>query len=138
MRVIGRLVDVHGAFRVGSAGAVLLAAIVAVWFVSPPPGLPVIAVFTGFMVAMALRNVSHNTLTSKVPAADERARFMSIQSAVQHLASATGAVVAAQLLSELPDHRLVGVPRIALVSIVLTLLVPPLFWLVESRVRARG
>jgi hypothetical protein len=78
-------------------------------------------------------------LTSKVPFPAERARFMSIQSAVQHMASAVGAFVSARMLRELPDGRLDGVPRIAVVSIVLTVLVPPMLYLVERRVvRAPG
>ena len=44
-----------------------------------------------FMLAMGMRNVAYNTLTSKVPRAEERARFMSILSAVQHAAGASGA-----------------------------------------------
>ena len=41
----------------------------------------------------------------------ERARFMSLQSAVQHLASAAGAFLAAHMLSERADHSLVGMER---------------------------
>jgi len=54
------------------------------------------------MLAMAFRNVSYNTLTTRVPHSGERARFMSIQSAVQHGASASGAFLSSQLLSEKP------------------------------------
>ena len=64
----------------------------------------------------------------------ERARFMSIQSAVQHLASALGAFLSARMLRELPDGSLDNLPRVALVSIGLTALVPPMMYIVERRV----
>lgn len=137
MRAIGRLVDRHGAFRTGTVGALFLCAVIGVWFLVTPLAVPMVVIFTAFMVAMSIRNVSHNTLTSLVPAPDERARFMSIQSAVQHLAAALGAFVSAKLLTELPDHRLVGIPRIALVSLSLTAILPVLLFVVESRVRLR-
>ena len=103
-------------------------------FARVPPAFPVMAIFVLFMLAMAFRNVSYNTLTSKVPLPDERARFGSIQSSVQHLASAIGAFASAQFLTELPDHKLVGVDRTAYTSIALSVCLIPLFWVVEHRV----
>ncbi|MFN7133340.1 MAG: MFS transporter, partial [Myxococcales bacterium] len=91
MRVVGRLVDRFGSFRVGTAGSLLLAGVLYVGFVDYVAGLPVMAIFVLFMLAMSFRNVAYNALTTKVPEPSERARFMSIQSAVQHLASAAGA-----------------------------------------------
>ena len=102
-----------------------------------PPLLPVGGIFVAFMLAMSLRNVAYNTLTSKVPRSGERARFMSIQSAVQHGASAAGAFFAAQLLTELPGGALVGVERIAFIAIGLTLTLPAFLFAVESAVRRR-
>jgi predicted MFS family arabinose efflux permease len=99
-----------------------------------PPAFPVMAIFVLFMLAMAFRNVAYNTLTSKVPRPPERARFGSLQSSVQHLAAAIGAFAAAQFLTELPDHRLVGVDTAAYVSIGLSVCLVPLFWAVEHRV----
>ncbi len=137
VRFVGRLVDRYGSSRTGTFGALGLIVVLWVWFYDPPHGLPMVVVFTAFMVAMSIRNVSHNTLSSLVPEPDERARFMSIQSAVQHLASATGAFVSAKLLTELPDHKLVGIPRLTIVAIAFTAVTPILLILVESRVRAR-
>lgn len=99
------------------------------------PQLPVFLLFMGFMLAMSFRNVSYNTLTSKVPKANERARFMSLQSCVQHLASASGAFLSSKLLIDLPDHSLGGMPRIAWISIGMSALLPILLWVVEARVR---
>ena len=55
-------------------------------FMNVPPLLPVMVVFVGFMASTGFRNVAFNTLTSRIPRPAERARFMSLQSAVQHAA----------------------------------------------------
>jgi predicted MFS family arabinose efflux permease len=139
MRGVGLLVDRFGSARVGTFGTLFVSLVIYLGFVMAPPALPVMLIFVGFMLGMAFRNVAYNTLTTKVPQADERARFSSIQSAVQHLASAIGAFVSAQFLVELPDKSLSGVTRMALTSITLGFVVVPLLWVVESRVkRARA
>ena len=136
VRVVGGLVDRVGAFRTGAAGTAMLLVILYVAFYDYVPGLPVMGIFIGFMVAMTFRNVAHNTLTSKVPRPYERARFTSIQSAVQHLAAAVAAFLSAQILTELPDHRLHGMKTVTAISMGLTVVLPPLLWMVESRVVA--
>ena len=40
-------------------------------------------------------------------------------------------------MTELPDGKLVGIPRLAAISIGLSLMLPALFWTVERRVRRR-
>ena len=134
LRVIGALVDHFGSFRVGSVGSVALLVLLHTWFVATPTGIPVMAIFVAFMLSMSLRNVPYNTLTSKVPSPAERARFMSIQSAVQHLASALGAFLSARVLRELPDGRLAGMNRIALASMALTAVIPVFMYVLEKRV----
>ena len=103
-------------------------------FVAVPPWFPVLAIFIGFMGTSGFRNVAFNTLTSKVPRPAERARFMSIQSAVQHAASAAGAVLSSRLLVENAAHRLEGMRTVALVSIALMSALPPLMFVVERKV----
>lgn len=132
----GRLVDRFGSFKTGTFGASLLFLVLYVFFYDHRPWIPVAAFFMAFMLAMGLRNVAYNTLTSKVPRPDERARFQSIQSAVQHAASAAGAFLAARMLTVRPDGTLDGVDRAALVAMALTVLVPVLLWWVERRVAA--
>ncbi|MBX5481536.1 MAG: MFS transporter [Myxococcaceae bacterium] len=151
MRLSGRLVDRIGSFRTGAIAAVLMVGTLYLGFVRFPwplpraltdapwtaqaaAWLPVILLFTAFMAINSLRNVAYNTLTSKVPGPHERARFMSIQSAVQHIASAIGAFLSARLLWELPDGALGGVDRIAFVSMGLTAVIPLMLYIVESRV----
>lgn len=135
MRGVGMLVDRFGSARVGTFGTLFVSLVIYLGFVMDPLVVPIMAVFVGLMLGMAFRNVAYNTLTTKVPQADERARFSSIQSAVQHLASAIGAFVSTQFLVELPDKTLSGVSQMALTSITLGFVVVPLLWIVERRVK---
>jgi predicted MFS family arabinose efflux permease len=133
MRAAGSLVDRFGSFRTATAGTVVLLGILYTGFFSYVPGLPVLVIFIAFMVASTFRNVSHNTLTSRVPLASERARFTSIQSAVQHLAAAVAAFLSSRMLRELPDKKLDGMRSVTALSMLLAALVPMLLWAVESR-----
>lgn len=153
MRAGGRFVDRVGSFTASLVSNAVLAVCIYVGFVVFPwamapgeaaadgvslrllvAGWPVVALFTVFMSGQALRNVAFRTLTSKVPAAHERARFMSIDSAVQHLASAAAAFLSARILVELPDGSLGRIDVIAWIAITLTILLPPMMWWVERRV----
>jgi predicted MFS family arabinose efflux permease len=138
LRLVGVLVDRFGAFPMGSVGTVVTIAVTYLGFYMHVPPLPVMAIFVGFMMASSFRNVSFNTLTSKVPLPHERARFMSFQSAIQHAAGAVGAVLSTQMLHERPDHALEGMPRVAFVSMAVSAVVPLLFWRVEAEVKRRG
>lgn len=135
MRLVGFLVDRHGSARVGTFGTLFIALVVYAGFVCEPPLLPVMLIFVGFMFGSSFRNVAYNTLTTKVPAPTERARFASVQSAVQHLSAALGGFASAQLLTERADHSLSGISTCAWASIGAGLAVPPLLWTVEARVR---
>jgi predicted MFS family arabinose efflux permease len=132
LRVAGRWVDRFGAPRVGAAGTAVFVAVLLGAFAFPPPWLPVLAIFPAFMIGNSLRNVSTSTLSSRVPAPAERARFMSTQSAVQHLASALGAVLSTQLLTEEPDGTLGGVRTLAFFSISVALALPVFLLLVDG------
>jgi predicted MFS family arabinose efflux permease len=138
MRGVGLLVDRFGSARVATFGTLFASTVIYLGFAQIPPAFPVLVVFVLFMLAMAFRNVAYNTLTSKVPRAEERARFSSIQSSVQHLASAIGAFASAQFLTERADHTLVGIDKTAYASIALGICVLPLLWIVEHRVKARS
>jgi predicted MFS family arabinose efflux permease len=137
MRIVGPYIDRLGAGIVSALGTVTFIAILAGVFVYELP-LPVPLFFMVFMSSMAIRNMSLGALSTRVPRPHERARFMSIQSAVQHFASALGAFVSAQLLSELPGHELRGMQLVASVSIGLSLALPLLLQQVERRVAHRN
>lgn len=146
----GRLVDRFGSFAIGTIGALMSISVVYAYFYLPHENVPVLAVlfvFVAFMTANGLRNVSYNTLTTKVPEPSIRARFQSFQSAAQHGASAIAAIASAQLLSESvtlsasggePVKRLVGMPQVAMASIGLSLVVPVMLFVVERGVRQRA
>jgi predicted MFS family arabinose efflux permease len=138
MRAVGSLVDRFGSAATGAFGALLFVAGTWAAFVASPPPLSPVVLFVALMVSGAFRNVSSNTLTSKVPNPRERARFMSVQSAVQHAASAVGGFLSTRLLSERPDRSLVGMPRVALIASLLALALVPVLWLVDRRVRRRA
>lgn len=141
MRWCGRLVDKHGSPVVSVAGTVGLLAVVTLSFafdriVIPGPILVIVPLcFIFFMITNSMRNVAANTLASKVPPPDERARYQSLQSFTQHLASSAGAFVSALLLSEtaLPDgsKHINGIPMVALFCMILLAIMPFLLYRVE-------
>jgi predicted MFS family arabinose efflux permease len=140
----GRLVDTYGSFRVGAAGALMVMGVVFAFFYlqwsAVSPGVIYLA-FVGFMVANGMRNVSYNTLASKVPAPEVRARFQSLQSAVQHAAAALAAFLSATLLTKAgpePQAILVGMPRLAVLSMALSACIPLLMRGVERGVQAKN
>jgi predicted MFS family arabinose efflux permease len=137
LRLAGRWVDRAGAPRVSAVGTVIFAAVMLVAFAFPPAGLPVVVVFVAFMIGNSLRNVATNTLSSRVPGPAERARFMSAQSAVQHLASSLGAVLSTRLLSDGADGRLLGIRSVAFFSAGLSLVVPFLLAAVAAGIARR-
>jgi len=137
-RAVGPLVDKLGAARVGTVGTLVLSAVVVVGFAVSPPLVPVAAIFVGFMFAMSIRNLSYNTLTTKVPEPKERAAFMSVQSSIQHLASAAGAIGSSFLLRERANGSLDGMAKVALLSITVGLCLPPMLFVVEGGIRARA
>jgi predicted MFS family arabinose efflux permease len=136
-RLAGSAVDKLGSFWVGTIGCGVLSLVLYFGFAQPVPTLPVILIFMGFMFSGGVRNVSFSALSSRVPAPHQRARFMSIQSAVRHAATSSGALISSRLLSEDAQHRLIGMPRVALAAIVFTVLVIPLQYYIEKRVQER-
>ncbi len=136
LRVAGRWVDRVGAPRVAAAGTAVFVLVLLMAFAYPPPWLPVMVVFTAFMIGNSLRSVSMNTLASRVPSPAERARFMSTQSAVQHLASASGAALSTRVLSVGADGRLEGMRSLAFFSTGVALALP-LLLLAVTRALAR-
>ncbi len=115
--IIGPLTDRAGATASAAIGTVLMSVLLWTTFVPVPPPLSVRVLFPCFMVFMSFRNVAYKALTSRVPPPPLRARYMSFQSAVEHLAASIGAGGSSLLLSEGPDQTLAGMPRIAVVAI---------------------
>jgi predicted MFS family arabinose efflux permease len=135
LRLAGKLADRVGPARAAALGSALFVTVLVIGFIRPLVGLPVLAIFVGFMVTGSFRFVPMQALSSRVPEPSERARFMSLQSCVQHLASAFGAVLAAQMLVTRPDGSLEGMPQVATLTASLALGLPVLMFIVEARVR---
>ncbi len=135
MRLAGALTDRRGPPVVATFGCLMFIAVLLVGFIHPVSAIPVLAVFVAFMVSGSFRFVPLQTQSSRVPGPSERARFMSAQSAVQHLASAAGAMVGAQALSEGPGGTLVGMDRLAWAAVITAVILPVLVWLVDRRMR---
>jgi predicted MFS family arabinose efflux permease len=134
LRLAGRLVDRFGSTVVGGVAVLASLAVMYVYLVNPPDPAPVMLLYVLFMVTLGARNVAYNALTTKVPRPGERARFLSIQSTVYHAAAGTASWFAASLLTVRSDGRLVGIPRVALIAMGLSALMPLFLWRVESRV----
>jgi predicted MFS family arabinose efflux permease len=149
-QVSGRLVDALGSFRVSVAGAVFVIAVTFFFFFVPWTSVSTWLIclgFVGFMSAQGLRNVAYTTLTSKVPEPHMRARFQSLQSAVQHGASSVAAFLSSLLLQKgtrvvegsSPGaplaEILVGMPSVSAVTMFISAVVPVFILVVERSVR---
>jgi predicted MFS family arabinose efflux permease len=137
MRLAGRAADRFGATSTTAVGTAAFVLTLFLGFIRPLPWLPVLALFVAFMVTNSFRFVAVQSLGTRVPEAGERARFLSLQSCVQHVASAAGAMLASQLLSTRSDGGLAGIDRVASLTALLTACVPVLMGLVEPRVKRR-
>lgn len=138
VRTAGPVVDRIGASPVATLGTVLIAGCLAVGFLPPHPILPVMLVFTVFMCTASLRGMPLSVLSSKIAAPHERAQYMSLQSAVQHIAASIGAIGASAILTTAPDQSLQHVDILIFLSIGLAGLMPLLLWRVERRLRAKS
>jgi predicted MFS family arabinose efflux permease len=138
VRAAGVMVDRIGSTAVAAFGTAVFLVTVLLGLLPAAPILPILPTFVLFMSSGGLRNVPLQTLASKLPSPRERAQFMSMQSSLMHVASATGAFVAAQILGQGPNGTLTHFPRILVLSMIVSVFVPVLLWQVERRVRARG
>lgn len=136
-RRVGILVDRYGATPLILVGTALFCSVLFFGFIRPVAVTLVIVVFPLLMLSGTVRAVPMNTLASRVPHPEQRARFMSAQSAVQHLASSIGAGSSAILLQAEPSGRLIGMPSVALAAMMVAVVVPFTAWRVEAGVKAR-
>jgi predicted MFS family arabinose efflux permease len=126
MRFAGSSVDRWGATRVVTLGTLALLAVIGLAFLPEKPLIPVMVIFSGFMLANSARLVGLNSLTTRVAHPRDRARFMSLQSAVQHLSTSAGSAWSTWLLTEGPGGRLEGMPTLAGAALALSAALPPL------------
>lgn len=135
--VIGRMVDRLGAVPVITLGTALHLAVLWAGIIQPAASLPVMLFFVGFMLSGSFRMLPMSALSSRVPPPAERAGFLSMQSVVQHLASAVGAVTSSRLLIAEASGRLQRFPVVATMAAALAAVIPLLLWRMDLRLRAR-
>ncbi len=138
MQIVGGLVDRFGATKLVIVGTLFHLLALDFFFLHPMKVIPVFVIFTLYMLSGSVRMVPIQTLATSVPTPEERARFMSAQSAVQHMASALGAFLGSLMLYARPDGALVGMERIAWLSLVVASMVPVLVMFLERGLRARN
>lgn len=140
LRIMGPLVDRLGVTRVFAAGSVGVVLTTGVAFVPDPSWLPPLALFPLFMASTSAANVAQQTLCTAVPGPAERARYQSAQSALQHMGAALGASIGTAILSSDPDRggSLVGMPMLAVFSMSVCLILPPLALWVKSTLAAQS
>jgi predicted MFS family arabinose efflux permease len=137
-RYVGIGIDKFGGAPIAIAAAALNVVMIWAVFLTDKPPISLYLVFPLLMAANAARMVVVSTITSKVPGPTERARFMSLTSATQHLSSAFAAFLASAVLIELPGGALAGIMPLAVAAMVLATVVPPLIWSVERFVDSRA
>lgn len=135
MRLAGYLTDRYDPAVVAAGGSAAFIAVMLVGFIYPILWVPVLLTFVAFMISGSFRFVPMQTLTSRVPSPAERARFMSAQSAVQHLASAAGALIGAQVLGETPDGALVGMDQLGWFAVVMAVALPVVLAMIHRRLQ---
>lgn len=139
LRVWGRAVDRFGGTLIGAVASVGMAALTWAVFGAELRPVPLVAFYVLWSLTLSSRNVAHQTLASRVPAPEERGRFQSVQSAVQHMASALGAAAGGALARTAPDGlSLTGMPRVAALVVALSLALPFLLWRVERGLATRA
>jgi predicted MFS family arabinose efflux permease len=138
VRYTGRVVDRLGSWPVALAGTSLVSLCLLIGFLPAHPVVPVMVVFTAFMCTASLRGVPLSTLTSRLPAPHERAQYMSLQSAVQHLAAAAGAILASQILATAEGGRLIHMDVLVYLAVTCGAAMPFLLWRIERGLPARA
>jgi len=134
MRLTGRLVDRRGSTLACAAGSALLVATFYAGFVAGLLGA--IALALAFLAGNVIRTIACFTLATKVPDNTYRARFMSLQSALQNAAMAGGAFASVQMLHEGPNRSLAGMDRVAWLAIALVVALAGCVAVLERRQRA--
>ena len=133
LRIAGRAADRFGSPPVALVGTGIFLLGIGSGFATGHMLLHPAIVFILMMSGQSIRNVSAMALASKVPGAHERAGFQALQSSVQHLGCALGAVVGASLLSSGPGDSLIGMPKLAAFAMLISLPLPELLRRLQLR-----
>ena len=126
----GRFSDTLGTIPTNIVGTLFYVLFLYDGFVHPPVS-PVLLIFMMFMGTACFRNVSATTEASKIPRPHERAAFMSLLTAMQHMGNGIGALAASAILTTGQDGRLVHMERVGMLAIAMALFQPVLLVLVH-------
>ncbi len=137
MQIAGRITDRLGSMLTIWTGTIVVLVALVFGFAAHHAAFTPVVIATLFMTGTSIRAISFNTLTSRIPSPQERGAFMSLQSTVQHVASASGAFVSSRLLTSDPDGRLLGIEMVATISVIVSLFVPILAGILERRLAKR-
>jgi predicted MFS family arabinose efflux permease len=135
---IGKLTDRIGRTPVFLAGSTLTAVMVVIYTHLGPTSLPVIiAVNVIMFLGIFSRMIPYQTLVSTLPEPVKRGSFNAVNAAVQQIGGGVAAFVAAQLITALPDGRLVGMERVGYVVIGTTVVSVVLAWRIQRAANRR-
>jgi predicted MFS family arabinose efflux permease len=137
LQLAGRWVDRHGSLPVITAGTTVAVVAIALGFLREPPFVPVVVSFVMFMASGSLRGVAQSTLATRLPAAHERAQFMSLQSAVQHAAMTLGSFATASIMMTDPKTKHVSPMWLVAIIAMVAAAAAPLFLAAAERVLRR-
>lgn len=117
-------------------GTTLLSLVLLFGFIFYIPLIPLPVYFACFMLSSTLRNMNAQILITQVPPAHLRANFMSLMNSVTHLSSASGAFVAASLLTNDVQGKLIGIEKVSALALILSLGIPILLFALERLLKA--
>lgn len=134
MHLAGKFIDKTSSFLTTTLANIFILFTLVLGMIFKVDYIPILLLFSPFMIGMAVRNVSNYTLFSKVPSSNDRAGFMSIISCVQHIASSLGAVLTSMILVTENNGHLTNMGIVALIALILFLGAPLLLNKVEKKI----
>ncbi|MBT5185487.1 MAG: MFS transporter [Kordiimonadaceae bacterium] len=123
MMLTGRIIDLYGNRLLSIVITAFYVCILADGFLHIPI-MPIMAVFSLFMMSAAIMGVICSTIASEAPGERERAAFMSLQTTFRNMAAGAGGLVASWVLISDENERLTNVPIIASIAIICIILLP--------------
>lgn len=134
IQIGGRSSDAIGPIPTNVAGTLFYVLFLYDGFVHTPVS-PVLLIFVMFMGTACFRNVSAMTEASKLPRPYERAAFMSLLTAMQHIGNGIGALAASAILTVGRNGHLLHMERVGMLAIVMALFQPLLLVLIRRAKR---
>lgn len=133
LRVVGKLSDRFGSFRVFATLSVLaLLPIFLITNLHPHVGLGMVLLATSFVFIFGgSRSVPSNTLITSTALPHQRGGFLSLNAATQQLAAGLAALIGGLMTSVTPDKVLTGYPNVGWFAAGASLLAIPVAYLIR-------